>query len=175
MKIQRKLKRLPAPPGDRTLCGRGNQHVWRLNAYARALSTTKGVVPFFDPLDGGERAKLLLLLESQGPSNAKFRVVSQDNPSPTQQNLKRFLSCASIHRRDIVIWNTVPWRGQSPDGSVRTLRKADVSSGILELAHLLPLLEHLHVVLLAGRVAQQAAPMILSARPGIILKTELVH
>lgn len=47
------------------------------------------------------------------------RFVSLDNPCPYQQNLHRFLKQAGIKRKDIILWNTMPWLTPSGKNSHR--------------------------------------------------------
>src|SRR4051794_39202793 len=73
------------------------------------LRDRHGFVPDFDPLDGGARARLLLLLETPGPRIFTSAFVSRDNPTGTAANLFRFTQEVGIPRREMLIWNTVPW------------------------------------------------------------------
>lgn len=117
-------------------------------------------VPHFDPLDGGDQAGLLVLLETPGPGVSPVRFVSRDNPTGTARNLGRYLDEAGIDRRDMVLWNSVPWIVHAPGARNRRLRRGEIEEGLLLLPGLLGRLSSLRIVLLAGRVAAQAAPAI---------------
>lgn len=144
-------------------------HVRSLNKRVEALQKTYGQVPYFDPCDGGTRATVLVLLETPGPSNLVVRFVSRDNPSPTQKNLAAFLRDAGIPRDQSVLWNTVPWVIRKKGERPRSPRRAEIKVGLQELDLLLPLLGSLKVVVMSGRIAQQAAPYLRLKRPDLQL------
>ncbi len=124
--------------------------------HAAALRTTHGEVPDADPLDGGAAARLLLLLETPGPSIGGNGIVSADNPTGTGRNLRRFWAEAGLCRRDRVIWNAVPWVIHE-GGRNRAPRAAEVRAGLATLPPLLAGLPRLRVAVLAGRAAAGAA------------------
>ncbi|SOB79524.1 Uracil-DNA glycosylase [Sphingomonas guangdongensis] len=124
-------------------------------------------VPHFDPLDGGDRARLLLLLETPGPGGAGPRYVSRDNPTGTARNLIRFLDNAGIARADTVIWNAVPWIVHADGARNRALRVGEIREGLTWLPPLLALLPRLGVVVLSGSVAARADAVVAQARPGV--------
>ena len=146
---------------------RGAPHVAALNRFAAELRARHGDVPDVDPCDGGEDARLLLLLETPGPGSAPPRFVSRDNPTGTAANIRRFTGEAGIGRGDTVIWNAVPWVIHAPGARNRAPRRGEVAAGLVELPGLLALLPRLAVVVLAGRVAGGARPAIEGARPGL--------
>jgi uracil-DNA glycosylase len=133
------------------------------------LRAAHGRVPDPDPLDGGVRARLLLLLESPGPSIGRTGFVSRDNPTGTARNLKRFLEEAGIAREDTLIWNAVPWVIHAEGATNRAPREGEIRAGLAALPPLLGVLRHLEVVVLAGRVAARARPTIAAARPDLAL------
>ena len=59
--------------------------------------------PKFDPLDGGDEAEILVLLETPAPGPQADRLVSIDNPTGTARNLKRAMEAAGLDRRRIVL------------------------------------------------------------------------
>jgi len=130
-----------------------------------------GPVPHFDPCDGGDRARLLLLLETPGPGAAPLRFVSRDNPTGTAANLRRFCDAAGLDREATVIWNTVPWVVHPPGARNRPVRRDEVAAGLQALPPLLERLPDLRVVVLAGRVAKLAATMVRTERPEIVVLT----
>ena len=114
----------------------------------------KGVdMPWVDPADGGIYARILILLESPARSELTPRFVSLDNPCPSQQNLSRFLKQARIKRKDIIIWNTMPWI--TPSGRKISPTKENINKGLAIIQSLMPLLKDITVVVLAGSVASQ--------------------
>ncbi|MCY0389004.1 uracil-DNA glycosylase [Robbsia sp. Bb-Pol-6] len=151
----RRARRLTAP------------HMTRLTGYAEALARrTQRAVPYFDPLDGGCNARVMILLQSPARFDGRPRFVSRDNPVPAQRNLKRFLEAAELARQSTVLWNVVPWLAAPSDGSSPGLRSAELARGIAELPSLLALFDQLRVVVLAGRIAQRGASVVRAALPG---------
>lgn len=137
----------------------------RLEAWRRALADSGRRMPRFDPNDGGAAARMLILLETPGPGVDAERTVSRDNPTGTARNLTRFLADARIARCDTVLWNTVPWIVHEPGARNRPLRRGEIREGLSVLPDWLVLLPRLRVVVLAGRVAREAAPVIAAHRP----------
>jgi hypothetical protein len=139
----------------------------RLEAWRRALADSGRRMPRFDPADGGAAARMLVLLETPGPGDDAERTVSRDNPTGTARNLTRFLADARVARRDTVLWNTVPWIVHEPGARNRPLRRGEIREGVSVMPDWLALLPRLRVVVLAGRVARQAAPVIAAHRPAL--------
>ena len=133
-----------------------------LAAYAASLRD-RGEVPDADPLDGGVEARLLMLLEKPGPKTSPARggsgFVSADNDDPTAAATWAFCCEAGIERWDRVIWNTVPWW----NGTI-AFTPAERRAGIAVLPDWLDLLPRLVAVVLVGRQAQGARP-VLEGRP----------
>lgn len=143
-------------------------HMAPLATFAARLKEETGrPVPDADPADGGVRARLLLLLETPGPSWTRTGFVSADNPTPTGANLRRFLAEAGIARADLLIWNAIPFVIHAPGAANRAPRKAELAEGLSYLPAFLRLLPRLRVAVLAGRAAAVAAPAITAARPGL--------
>ncbi|MBY4638689.1 hypothetical protein K6L44_01465 [Gluconacetobacter entanii] len=84
-------------------------------------------MPYFDPLDGGVHASMLVLLERPARHPMRPRFVSRDNPGPAQQNLKRFLLEANVPRKMTVLWNLIPWLPPD-DHPVSSVRRADIEA-----------------------------------------------
>lgn len=107
-------------------------------------------IPNFDPANGNETARFLLVLEAPGPRAKETGFVSFDNPDPTARTLKAQLDEAGISRRDLVLWNIVPWylRG--------TPSKDEIELGISLLLRLLDELPNLECIVLVGSAARKA-------------------
>ena len=135
-----------------------------LRGFAADIRAAHGLTPDFDPADGGVAARMLLLLETPGPSIGKTAFVSMDNPTGTAANLRRFLATACIGREDVAIWNAVPFVIHT-GGPNRAPRTAEIRRGLALLPLLLPLLPKLRCIVLAGRVAGLAEPVIGGAWP----------
>jgi hypothetical protein len=139
-----------------------------IRALARQIAEAHGAeVPDPDPLDGGVEARLLLLLETPGPSIRGTGFVSSDNPTGTAANLFRFLAEAGIARRDTLIWNTIPWVIHAPGALNRAPRRSEVRRALPCLAPLLACLPRLRVVVLSGRVAGLARDELVAWRPDL--------
>lgn len=143
----------------------------RLEQWRRSLVHSGRRMPLFDPRDGGATARLLILLETPGPAGAEERAVSRDNPTGTARNLTRFLADAAIARHDTILWNTVPWIVHEPGARNRALRRGEIGEGLRALPGFLALLPRLRVVVLSGRVAREAAPVVAAQRPGLPVLT----
>ena len=153
---------------------RGGAHMLALDRYVAALRLRHGAVPDVDPWDGGAGARLLLLLETPGPGAEPLRFVSRDNPTGTAANIRRFAAAAGLDRSDTVIWNTVPWVIHAPGARNRPPRRGEIAAGLAELPGFLALLQRLVVVVLAGRVAAQARPVVAAERPDLAV-LEMPH
>jgi uracil-DNA glycosylase len=157
---------LTDPPAlARRLAALGQARTLPLNRLVARLRAEHGRVPDFDPLDGGTDARLLVLLESPGPTIDRTGFVSRDNPTGTARNLRHFLDRAAVHRADTLIWNAVPWVIHAPGARNRAPRQAEIAAGLRELPGLLDLLPRLAAVVLAGRVVGQALAPLREARP----------
>jgi uracil-DNA glycosylase len=140
-------------------------HMTALNNLVADLRRDHGDVPWFDPFDGGSDARLLVVMETPGPSMAAVRFTSRDNATGTARNLRGFFEAAGIDRRDTALWNAVPWVIPRRDGRMRppTLREAAVARAWIPA--LLARLPRLRAILLAGRVAGLAEPAFREAAP----------
>ncbi len=147
----------------------GAPHVAALEGYRAALAAAHGVVPHFDPDDGGERARVLLLLETPGPRMGPVRIVSRDSSTGTARNIARLSAAAGLPRTRTVIWNTVPWVIHQPGHRNRAPTKAETAAGLALLPGLLDRLPALRVAVLAGRAASLAQPVVAAHRPGLAI------
>ncbi len=143
----------------------GARHIAALAPLLSAIRARHGEVPDPDPLDGGAEARLLLLLETPGPRIRRTGFVSRDNPAETSANLFRFLREAGIARGDTLIWNAVPWVIHARGAPNRAPKAAEIAAGLGWLAPLLAFLPRLAVVVLAGRAAATAEPVLRLAHP----------
>ncbi|WP_102127190.1 uracil-DNA glycosylase [Deinococcus planocerae] len=137
-------------------------HVAPLNGWVDVLSAERWT-PSLDPADGGVGARVLLLLESPGPTASLTGFVSLDNPNATAENLTCLLHLAGLPRRQVAVWNAVPWQ-MSAGGVVAPVRAQYAEAAPLT-RHLLSLLPELRAVVLVGRHAQSAWPHVGSPLP----------
>lgn len=130
--------------------------------YVRTLRDMgRGEVPDFDPMDGGNRGKVLFLFEKPGPMTSVERgrervgsgFISRDNDDPTAEATFRFMQKAGLDRRVTTVWNMVPWWN-----GTRAIDADELRAGMSALNDLLKLLTGLRVVVLVGRKAGRARP-----------------
>lgn len=155
-------------------------HIALLQDFAQKLRTEgRGMVPDFDPMDGGVEAGVLFLMEKPGPMTddtaLRGRVgsgfVSRDNADPTAEAIFRFMAQAGIHRSQSILWNSVPWWN-----GTRTIKQGEWAAGIDRLAELMDMLPALRAVVGVGKRAERAEglasarglPFIPSAHPSPI-------
>ncbi len=137
-------------------------HVAPLTEFVLSLRQAQGAqqhIPHFDPCDGGIRARMLFLLESPGPKAVATGFISRNNPDPTARNMCELLARAGVARADTILWNVVPWyigNGTKLAG----VTSADLANGAQYLRELLKQLPRLQGVVLVGRDAQAAKPLI---------------
>lgn len=114
-------------------------------------------IPGFDPKNGNEVAKYLLLLEAPGPKAIESRVVSFDNKDQTAANLKEQLTKAGIDRSDIVVWNIVPWYlGEDDMKKIRSAKSGDITQCLNYLGDLVRILKNIQCIVLMGSAARKA-------------------
>ncbi len=114
-------------------------------------------VPGFDLENGNEHAKYLFLLEAPGPMAKHSGRISFENDDPTANNLKKQLKAAGIDRRDIALWNVVPWFIGKKDGeSIRPATGQDVKDGCKYLKPLVDAMPNLKCIFLVGGAARRA-------------------
>lgn len=121
-------------------------------------------VPYFDPMDGGTKANVLLLLEAPGRKAVRLGngirkdgsgFVSQNNDDETASNLFKLLKAAELSRASIVIWNAIPW--YIGDGSkIRHARISDLDKSRPYLERLLLSLKEVRTIILLGNQARLA-------------------
>ena len=114
-------------------------------------------VPAFDPDNGNETAKYLFILEAPGPKAVETGIVSFENPDQTARNLRDQLEQAQINRKDIAVWNIVPWYvGNEERTQIRAVQRDEVTLGTHYLKQLLKLLPNLRCIVLVGGAARKA-------------------
>lgn len=149
-------------------------HIAPLTDYAAYLRARFNIeVPDFDPLDGGVNARILFLKEKPGPMTSSGRTgrvgsgfISRDNDDPTAEATFRFMSAAAIPREDTLMWNVVPgWNG------TRKITPQELIEGVAEVRNLISLLPDIEVVVLVGKKAARAEPLL--AGTGVIIRHSL--
>jgi uracil-DNA glycosylase len=146
-----------------------DEHIAPLTAFVRDIRNERRLpdaVPFFDPCDGGTRARALFLLDSPGEEARHSGFVSRNNPDDTSEALFELQEEANLPRLDVAIWNVVPWHVTTAEGKWR-LPHADLEHARRCLKRLLGLLPRLQVLVVVGRRAQSVVSE--SPLPGLRL------
>ena len=150
-------------------------HMFSLRDFVRDLRIETGYgvrIPHFDPLDGGNRARVLFLMEAPGPKAVASGFISRDNPDPTARNLKNLLVEAGIERKETALWNLVPWYIGNESGSkIRPATQEDSRESATALQRLWPLFPDLQAIVLMGRKAQNAQKTVEDATDLMIFST----
>lgn len=122
-------------------------HIALLAGYCQRLRAQgRGMVPDFDPLDGGVAAEALFLMEKPRPMTDDAGLdgrtgsgfISRDNNDPTAEAILRFMEDAGIDRERSVLWKTVPWWN-----GTRNISAEELLSGTERLEELFDLLPRL--------------------------------
>lgn len=143
-------------------------HVAPVNRLAAQIAAaTDALVPGADPDGGGVDARVLLLLET--PSRAggyTTGLISIDNDDTAAANLWRGLAAVGLDRREVLVWNAVPWYVGSAD-KIRPPTAREVAAGLVWLRRLLDLMPRLRVVACFGRAAAAAVGPL---RPELVIR-----
>jgi hypothetical protein len=139
-----------APPAAAAPAARRAAHGFKLRSAHPGWA-----FPDFDPLDGGTGADIFFLLEKPGPMASASGFISRDNDDPSADATFRFMAEAGLPRGRTVTWNVIPgWNG------TRKVTPAELRAGVDALTGLLPLLPKLRTIILVGKKAQRAAPLL---------------
>jgi uracil-DNA glycosylase len=131
-----------------------DEHIAPLTAFVRQIRHERRLpdaVPFFDPCDGGTRARALFLLEAPSPAARHSSFVSRNNHDATAESLFELQEEAALPRAEVVLWNVVPWFVASP-----RIHDRDIHPSRAYLDRLVRLLPRLEALVLVGRGAQVA-------------------
>lgn len=133
-----------------------------LNRWVRDLRERLGasaIVPWFDPADAGQAARILWLLEASGPRATHERggsgIVSCNNNDGTAENAWRTRTEGGVSRRLVAHWNVIPYYLGS-ETKIRSWGVSNVTEAGPLLEELLRLLPAVEVVILGGGAAQRA-------------------
>lgn len=148
-------------------------HMRPLMEYLERIRRAQGPgseMPNFDPCDGGVNARVLFLLEAPGRKAVGSSFISCNNPDQTARNMNGVLRAAGLSRRDVLLWNVVPWY-VGEESRIRPVTPADVAEAAPYLRELIQLLPELRVIVLVGKKAQSARATIRRLTPVPILET----
>jgi uracil-DNA glycosylase len=114
-------------------------------------------VPTFDPKNGNENARFLFVMEAPGAKAVESGYLSFENNDLTAKNFQNQLSTAGIARKDIAIWNAVPWYiGNTEQTRIRAANGMDVKQGLKYLVEIVAAINNLQCIVLVGGAARQA-------------------
>lgn len=133
------------------------EHIWPLTLFVERLRRDRGFtskVPYFDPWDGGVRARCLFVHEAPGRKAVESGFISRNNPDETAKNFFCLNEEVGLPRSETITWNIVPWY-TGTDEKIRSARTEDIKTGLPYLDELINLLPRLKVVVLVGRKAQR--------------------
>jgi uracil-DNA glycosylase len=152
---------------------RTQPHMRGLADFVQRIRDAKGPgfhVPDFDPLDGGDRAQVLFLLEAPGPKAVSSGFISRNNPDQTAKNFFLLNEEAGIARGRTIIWNAVPWYIGSGT-KIRPARRDDVREADEWLKELLGTLVSLRFVMFVGQKALHAQGIVRDYCPTVKVLT----
>jgi len=132
-------------------------HISPLTDFVDHLNSQKqfGDVPYFDPMDGGAKARILFLYEKPGPQADGSGFISRNNNDGTAETTFKFMQQIDLPRVETCIWNTIPgWNGEIKFTS------SELKTGFECLYGLFNLLPDLKVIVLVGKQAQKVEKMI---------------
>lgn len=144
------------------------RHIAPLAEFVQQLreQVPNGIIPDFDPWDGGTDAEILYLLEAPGAKAGASGFISRNNPDETAKNFFELNLSAGIARKRTVCWNAVPWYIGSGK-KIRAATSSDIAEGLKPLFSLLRLLPNLRAVVLIGRKAEYTAKEIARQKPDL--------
>ena len=144
----------------------GLPHMSKLTSFAEKLQTSfaeklhrpKLEVPYFDPCDGGEKARVLFLLQKPGRMATKAGsgkrpgsgFISRDNDDQTAAAIFNLMHQAAIPREQSILWNVIPWW----DGT-HAVTQSELEDGVSHVKDLIHLLPRLRAVVLVGKKANK--------------------
>ena len=115
----------------------------------RPPSLEREHIPFFDPLDGGVKARCLFLFETPGGKAVESGFISRNNPDESAKTFFELNEEAELDRCLTASWNVVPW--YLGDGKrIRAARVKDIKEGLEHLWSLLELLKDIQIIVLGG-------------------------
>lgn len=134
-----------------------NDHISPLTDFVKRMRDVTGKgngIPFFDPLDGGQYAEILFLLEAPGPCAVKSGFISRNNPDPTAKNFFELNKSAGLNREKTISWNIVPWHIGDENNNIRPANEDDITLGKPWLLELFQILENIKFIVLVGKKSQ---------------------
>lgn len=151
-----KTLRFPLEVEARTRCLTAPD-VQPLTDFVRDIRRAQGAsyeVPFFDPCDGGIKARVLFLGEAPGPKAVASGFISRNNPDETAKNTFELHRDAGLVRSAVLLWNIVPWYVGS-EAKIRAVTASDLRQASAWLERLVGLLPEVRGVVLMGDKAER--------------------
>jgi uracil-DNA glycosylase len=148
-----------------------HEHIAPLTSFVDGIRGTRDQpedVPYFDPCDGGVAARVLFLLEAPGRRARGSGFVSRNNPDETAKNMFELQREVGLRRELTVLWNIVPWYVGTGE-RLLPVRRTDIEAASGWLNKLLAVLPDLRAVVLVGRNAERAAPLLTGTRLKVLV------
>ncbi len=142
-------------------------HVAALNTFVGQIRKHLGLVreiPYFDPDDGGVRARVLFLFESPGPGAVESGFISRDNPDETARTFLEVNEEVGIDRSLTVTWNLIPWFIGTGGEKDRAFRE-DLERAMPYLRELVLLLPAIEAIVLVGSNTWKQEGLVRSLAP----------
>lgn len=147
---------------------RYDSNIRRINQFVDALRSQRRVdIPYVAPTYGGERARLLILMQDPGPKTRLTNaggsgMICLENFDLSAARQKYFLKEAGIDVADIVAWNAYPWPKPHPQTAASDREAAEA------LRNFLSLTPHVEAVLLNGNVAKRIWRVLKDSSPDTV-------
>ncbi|MDO5745317.1 MAG: hypothetical protein Q4P23_12700 [Micrococcaceae bacterium] len=140
--------------------GMEEAHVAPLNDLVLALGAAKGGVrlPFAAPWHGGIHAPALMVLNDAGEPREETTFMCIRNPDRAADRQRHLMTEFNIAPGDLCHWNGYPWPRAEPK---RPLTPEQSLEGGRALLQVMELMVNLKILLLLGRMAQDAADAVL--------------
>lgn len=149
-----------------------------LNAWvASHNSRSTQRMPWFDPGDAGNEARVLFLLESPGPKSDAAQgsgIISVDNDDQTAKNLWSLRAKAGLIKHAIH-WNIVPAYLGTVEKRVNAPSPSQVADGVSLLADVVALLPELQVVVPMGTPAKRGWGLFCQKHPNNLVVMPTWH
>jgi uracil-DNA glycosylase len=150
-------------------------HVRPLTMLIREIMHDSGQhVPNVDPSDGGAYARVLFLLETPGPKAVGSDFVSADNPDKSASNMRESLDVAQLPRKDVVLWNVVPYCLSTPEKNENATDR-HVRDAVPNTLRFVKELKNLQIIVFCGTKAHYAiGRLLLCDRTGMLDRLKML-
>ncbi|WP_317451405.1 hypothetical protein [Gordonia jinghuaiqii] len=147
---------------------RYDSNIRRINQFVDKLRSQRRVdIPYVAPTYGGERARLLILMQDPGPKTRLTNaggsgMICLENIDLSAARQKYFLNEAGIDVSEIVAWSAYPWPKPHPQ---TTASDRDAAEALRSFLSLTP---HVEAVILNGNVAKRIWRVLKESSPDAV-------